>query len=47
MKTIFSIYEAADLLERDRTTLVRALRHTTPDGHTAANTAIPVGPVER
>jgi hypothetical protein len=27
MKTLFSINRAADLLERDRQTLVRALRH--------------------
>jgi hypothetical protein len=33
MKTLFSINKAADLLERDRQTLVRALRHVKPDGH--------------
>jgi hypothetical protein len=33
MKTLFSINGAADLLERDRATLVRALRHVRPDGH--------------
>lgn len=33
MKNLFSINKAADLLERDRATLVRALRHVTPDGH--------------
>jgi hypothetical protein len=32
MKNLFSINKAADLLERDRATLVRALRHVTPDG---------------
>jgi hypothetical protein len=31
-KTLFSINRAADLLERDRQTLVRALRHTPADG---------------
>jgi len=33
MKTLFSINGAADLLERDRQTLVRALRHVPPDGY--------------
>jgi hypothetical protein len=33
MKNLFSINKAADLLERDRATLVRALRHVKPDGH--------------
>jgi hypothetical protein len=33
MKSLFSINKAADLLERDRPTLVRALRHVKPDGH--------------
>lgn len=33
MKILFSVNKAADLLERDRATLVRALRHVTPDGH--------------
>src|SRR5438445_5324935 len=32
MKTLFSINRAADLLERERQTLVRALRHVPPDG---------------
>jgi len=32
MKNLFSINKAADLLERDRATLVRALRHVPPDG---------------
>lgn len=32
MKTLFSINKAADLLERDRATLVRALRGVEPDG---------------
>jgi len=32
MKNLFSINRAADLLERDRATLVRALRHVKPDG---------------
>jgi hypothetical protein len=32
MKKLFSINKAADLLERDRATLVRALRHVKPDG---------------
>jgi hypothetical protein len=32
MKSLFSINKAADLLERDRATLVRALRHVKPDG---------------
>lgn len=32
MKNLFSINKAADLLERDRQTLVRALRHIEPDG---------------
>lgn len=32
MKTVFSINKAADLLERDRATLVRALRGIAPDG---------------
>jgi hypothetical protein len=32
VKNIFSINKAADLLERDRATLVRALRHVEPDG---------------
>src|SRR6516164_5736443 len=33
MKNLFSINRAADLLERDRATLVRALRHVPPDGY--------------
>lgn len=33
MKRLFSINRAADLLERDRATLVRALRHVKPDGN--------------
>jgi hypothetical protein len=33
VKNFFSINKAADLLERDRATLVRALRHIKPDGH--------------
>jgi hypothetical protein len=33
MKNLFSINRAADLLERDRATLVRALRHVKPDSH--------------
>jgi hypothetical protein len=33
VKNLFSINKAADLLERDRATLVRALRHVKPDGH--------------
>lgn len=33
MKNLFSINKAADLLEKDRQTLVRALRHVKPDGH--------------
>lgn len=32
MKDLFSINRAADLLEHDRATLVRALRHVPPDG---------------
>jgi hypothetical protein len=32
MKNLFSVNKAADLLERDRQTLVRALRHVRPDG---------------
>jgi len=32
MKNLFSINRAADLLEKDRATLVRALRHVPPDG---------------
>jgi hypothetical protein len=32
MKTLFSINKAASLLERDRATLVRALRRVKPDG---------------
>jgi hypothetical protein len=32
MKILFSINRAADLLEKDRATLVRALRHVQPDG---------------
>jgi hypothetical protein len=32
MRNFFSINKAADLLERDRATLVRALRHVKPDG---------------
>jgi hypothetical protein len=31
MSNLFSINKAAELLERDRATLVRALRHVTPD----------------
>jgi len=30
---LFSVNKAADLLERDRQTLVRALRHVPPDGY--------------
>jgi len=33
MKTLFSINKAAELLEKDRQTLVRALRHVKPEGH--------------
>jgi hypothetical protein len=33
MKNLFSINKAADLLERDRATLVRALRNVKPDGN--------------
>jgi hypothetical protein len=33
MKNLFSINGAADLLEKDRATLVRALRHVPPDGY--------------
>jgi hypothetical protein len=33
VKNFFSINKAADLLERDRQTLVRALRHIPADGH--------------
>jgi hypothetical protein len=33
MNNLFSINRAADLLERDRATLVRALRHVPPDGY--------------
>jgi hypothetical protein len=33
MNNLFSINRAADLLERDRATLVRALRHVSPDGY--------------
>jgi hypothetical protein len=33
MKHLFSINRAADLLEKDRQTLVRALRHVEPDGY--------------
>jgi hypothetical protein len=33
MSNLFSINKAADLLERDRATLVRALRHVAPDSH--------------
>ncbi len=33
MKNLLSISGAADLLERDRATLVRALRHVPPDGY--------------
>jgi hypothetical protein len=33
MKTLFSINKAADLLERDRQTVVLALPHVRPDGH--------------
>jgi hypothetical protein len=32
VRNLFSINKAADLLERDRATLVRALRHVKPDG---------------
>lgn len=32
MTNLFSVNKAADLLERDRQTLVRALRHVAPDG---------------
>jgi len=34
MNNLFSINRAADLLERDRATLVRALRHLPPEGYT-------------
>jgi hypothetical protein len=33
MENLFSINRAADLLERDRATLVRALRHVPPDAY--------------
>jgi hypothetical protein len=33
VKNLFSINRAADLLEKDRATLVRALRHVPPDGY--------------
>jgi hypothetical protein len=33
MKNLFSVNKAADLLEKDRQTLVRALRHVKPDGY--------------
>jgi hypothetical protein len=33
MQNLFSINRAAGLLEKDRQTLVRALRHVSPDGH--------------
>jgi len=33
MNNLFSVNRAADLLERDRATLVRALRHVPPDGY--------------
>ncbi|WP_439400331.1 hypothetical protein ACRQ5Q_43060 (plasmid) [Bradyrhizobium sp. PMVTL-01] len=33
MKDLFSINRAADLLEKDRATLVRALRHLPPEGY--------------
>jgi hypothetical protein len=33
MNDLFSINRAADLLEKDRATLVRALRHVRPDGY--------------
>jgi hypothetical protein len=33
VKDLFSINRAADLLEKDRATLVRALRHVLPDGY--------------
>src|SRR5438105_3322496 len=33
MKNLFSVNKAADLLERDRATLVRALRHVKGDSH--------------
>lgn len=33
MKNLFSVNKAADLLERDRQTLVRALRRVKPDGY--------------
>jgi hypothetical protein len=34
MNNLFSINRAADLLEKDRATLVRALRHVPPEGYT-------------
>ena len=34
MNNLFSINRAADLLEKDRATLVRALRHVLPEGYT-------------
>ena len=34
MNDLFSINRAADLLEKDRATLVRALRHVPPQGYT-------------
>ncbi|WP_439369672.1 hypothetical protein [Bradyrhizobium sp. DASA03120] len=34
MNNLFSINRAADLLEKDRATLVRALRHLPPEGYT-------------
>jgi hypothetical protein len=33
MNSLFSINRAADLLERDRATVTRALRHVPPDGY--------------
>jgi phage terminase Nu1 subunit (DNA packaging protein) len=36
MNNLFSINRAADLLEKDRQTLVRALRHVSPDAGTAS-----------
>src|SRR4051794_10278475 len=33
MNNLFSVNRAADLLERDRATLVRAMRHVPPDGY--------------
>jgi hypothetical protein len=34
LNNLFSINRAADLIEKDRATLVRALRHVPPEGYT-------------